>query len=336
LEPDVTRVRDRSFEIESIADICEVRSFSGRFHDPRRPADLLIEIPHGATRARHFETVERRLKGPLPADLLSFYFVNTDVGAPECAAEIARGVARPERVPELPRPRAVANSSSPSVVIVRSLVPRTFIDCNRDINGAAGDFRRANLTSAVPEYIRDSADVETLAALYSAYQTVAARAYDHVCGNGGLAIQLHTYAPRTVEIGGVGDDVVRKLREAYEPDRYATWRRRPDVDLITETAEGELLAAEGLVDAVKRQYRRIGIDAGENATYRLQPATLGLHHAARFPGRTLCVEINRARLADPFVPFEPMRLGRRKVRTMALPIVSACLETLSSREAVGA
>jgi hypothetical protein len=330
----VARVRDETFGIESIAGVCEVRVVSGRLHDPRRPADLLIEIPHGATRARHYETVERRLRGPLPADLRSFYFVNTDVGAPECAAEIARRVARPERVPELPRRGAFATSPPPSVVIVQSLIPRTFIDCNRDINGAAGDFRRANLTSAVPAYIRDPADVETLTALYSAYQAVAARAYDHVCGNGGLAIQLHTYAPRTVEIGGVGDDVVRQLREAYEPDRYATWPRRPDVDLITETAGGERLAAEPLVESVKQQYRRIGIGAEENTTYRLQPSTLGLYHAARLPGRTLCMEINRARLADPFVPFAPVRLGRRKVRRMALPIVSACLKTLASREAV--
>ena len=75
-----------------------------------------------------------------------------------CAAEIARGVVTPETIPELPEPTGPASPGAlpgRSVVVVRSLVPRTFVDCNRDIDGAADDFRRANLTSAIPGFIRD-------------------------------------------------------------------------------------------------------------------------------------------------------------------------------------
>ena len=105
------------------------------------------------------------------------------------------------------------------------------------------------------------------------------------------------------------------------------------MDLITEGASsagssnsaGSRLAPKALVEAVRQQYARIGIEASENATYRLHDSSMGYVHSSRYPGRVLCMEINRELLADPFTPFEEMSISESKARRMAAPIAAAWL-----------
>jgi len=291
---------DKTFD--SIPGVCEV----SHANIEGRPPDFLIELPHGATRETHFDTTRARLRGDYAADLKEFFFVNTDVGAPECAAEIAGALAR----------------AGAGVLIVRGLVPRTFIDCNRVIEGG---LRGDEMTPPVPEYVREKTDIETLTGIYRQYQGVAGRAYEHVCGAGGLALTLHTYAPRSVDIKRIDDDIVRALREAYEPERFETWERRPDVDVISEDTEGKRLAPSAVVDRLKREYAAIGVEVRENATYRLHPETMGHVHSSAYPGQVLCMEINRQRLADPFTPFAEMHIGPEKAARMAAPVAKALL-----------
>ena len=109
--------------MESLPGICEVVGGAG--------AEFLIEVPHGATREEHFDAARGRLAGEYAAELKEFFFVNTDVGAPEVAAEIARQLAE----------------AGHAVCTLRGLLPRTFIDCNRDIDaGLRGD----EMTPPVP------------------------------------------------------------------------------------------------------------------------------------------------------------------------------------------
>ena len=137
---------------------------------------------------------------------------------------------------------------------------------------------------------------------------------------------LHTYAPRFVEITKIDAGIVQALRAAYEPEQYERWRRRPDVDVISESSDGAKLAPAELVEAIRRNYAAAGIEATENATYRLDPSTMGHVHSIRYPERVLGLEISRARLADPFTPFEEMRVSEAKAVEMAVPIAAAFLE----------
>ena len=152
---------------------------------------------------------------------------------------------------------------------------------------------------------------------------MASGAYEQVCGTGGLALTLHTYAPRDVRIKHIDDDIVRALRAAYEPRRFKTWERRPDVDVISEDTSGTRLAPPGLVERLAREYAAIGVEMAENATYRLHPETMGYRHSAAFPGQVLCLEISRELLADPFTPFSEMCIGVQKVSRMARPVARA-------------
>jgi len=274
--------------------------------------DLLIELPHGATRGAHFDALRAKLVGVYPQDLKEFFFVNTDVGAPECAAEIARRLA----------------AGGASVLVVRCLIPRTFIDCNRLIDGTAST---GEMTPGMPEYVGDAQDVRALVRLHGSYQKLARRAYELVCAPGGVALTLHTYAPRNVKIDKIDDGIVRALRRAYEPQVYERWKRRPDVDLISEDVDGRQLAPPAIVQSLKREYAAIGIEVGENATYRLHPETMGYVRSVAHPERVLCMEISRELLADPFTPFEEMRIAARKVKHLVNPIVSA----LSTGVAIG-
>jgi len=282
--------------MESVPNVCEVVGGGG--------AEFLIEVPHGATRGEHFDAVRGRLEGEYAAELKEFFFVNTDVGAPEVAAEIAR----------------LLTEAGRTVCVLRGLVPRTFIDCNRDIDGG---LRGDEMTPPLPGYVRHRGDIDTLTGLYRRYRDVARRAYERICGSGGRALMLHTYAPRSVRITRIEDDIMERLREAYEPERYATWARRPDVDLISEDSAGKLLAPRGLVDRVRNEYAAAGIEVAENATYRLHPETMGHVYSSAYPGRILCIEISRELLADPFTPFEEMHIAPDKVARMARPVTRA-------------
>lgn len=314
--------------LQSIADVCElewVESPDGRGVSASSPApSLLIEVPHGATRRRHFEATRRLLEGRFPEDLEEFFYVNTDVGSIECARWVARMVVSPSDYPELELSGEAKNdpprSQIESVLIVRGLVARTFLDLNRVLVPT----KPSGMTPAIPGYVSRPEDVQSLTRMHGEYQELASRAYEMVCRSGS-ALVLHTYAPRIVEIDQVDDGIVEALRRAYAPDVYAELRRRPDVDLITESTDGSYLAPADWVRSLRSEYARIGIEVTENASYRLHESTTGYVHSANHPGRVLCVEINRELLADPFTPFAEMSISDLKARRMAAPIAAAFL-----------
>ena len=283
------------------------------FGPAARALDLLIEVPHGATERRHFDAVAARLAGPLPAGLEAFFHVNTDEGAPELALALARRLAGDWRVR-----------------VVRALIPRTLIDVNRVVGGEVA----AGMTAGLPPYLRGAADRELLLGLHARYTDLAETAYRDTCGGGGLALALHTYAPRAVEIE-VDDDIVGALRAAYRPEVYGRWRERPEIDLITRTPEGEDLAPRALVEDLRESLRAAGHETAENEAYTLHPASTGHRHARRWPGRVLCVEVRRDLLGDPWVPFEESRIGAAAAERLAAPIAAALDRALRRRERVG-
>jgi hypothetical protein len=322
------------YPLDSLADVYDVEVVTAPRASHDTPPDLLLEVPHGATRGRHFAATRRRLIGPFPDDLDQFFHVNTDVGSIECARHVARMVTRPDRYAELAE-LLDANGDAgrggmARVLILRGLVARTFIDCNRVIGGGPSRGLQGGLTPGLPAYVGRAEDVQTLEGMHRDYQTAAARAYETVCGAGGTALILHTYAPRSVRIDGVDRDIVAALRRAYEPANWDRWQRRPAVDVISETVDGRRLAPEALVRGLREGYARIGVAAAENSTYRLHDSTLGYVHSSNYPGQVLCLEINRELLADPFTPFVEMSISDRKARRMAAPIAAALLSHGSS------
>ena len=292
--------------IDSVPGVCDVEIVGDR----RRTPELLIEVPHGATLARQFDAVRARLVGPFPEDLAAFFFVNTAVGAPECAVALAALVAR----------------DGATALILRCLIPRTFADANRVLEAPAD--MAAGITPCIPDYVTDPADRRALGELHAAYQDVARRAHDVVCGQpGGRSVLLHTYAPRTVQIERIGAGIVEALRQAYAPGVYETWGLRSEVDVISEGTDGTSLAPRDLVDALSRECAQRDIELTENASYRLHPSTTGYAHATRYAGRVLCLELRRDLLAAPFTPFEEMRIDPARARHLADPIAAALRAT---------
>ena len=317
--------------IVSVEGVVELEWFGARGCDPARP-DLVLEVPHGATRTSDYERVRALLSPDLPADLIDFFYVNTDVGSTEYGRAVARAIASPEestlallsstdraRVAELP-PRGV--------LLARCLVPRTFIDCNRQVEPSVAP---GEMTAAINDYIREPRDIATLRDLHRRYHEVVALAYEHGCGHGGLGFMPHTYAPKSVSVDSFDGGIGRALREAYEPERYATWETRPEIDLITEAPPDTLLAPATLVAALRAQLTRADLEVKENASYRLHPATMGHAYSARYPGQILCVEVRRDLLAEPFTPFDEMTIAEHKVARVAAPIAAALLETMLAR-----
>lgn len=263
--------------------------------------ELLIEVPHGATDTADFTDLAAQLQSPLPEGLVEFFHVNTDVGAPELAAAIARALA----------PRTVE--------ILRCRIPRTFIDCNRRVDASAADFKAGKVTPGLMPWIVTPEDRALLRGRYDAYVAAVAAARARLAP-GGAMLLLHSYAPRTVDVE-VDDAIVASLRRAYQPDVEPTWPLRPALDLISRDADGTDHAPPGLLDALRAALAPLEIAA--SATYPLHPSTLAWDHAMALPGRVACLEVRRDLVADPFVPMQPVTIGAAKVAALAGPIARA-------------
>lgn len=290
--------------MQSIPDVVEVEVIRGERASPDA-LDLVIEIPHGATRTAEYARYAEQLTSPLPADLVDFFHVNTDSGAPELGVAIARRL-----VAELPE-RAVA--------IVRCRVPRTFIDCNRRIDASPEDYKAGKVTPGLMPWITSAEDRALLLAAYDGYVATVAAAKARLTP-GGVMLMLHSYAPRTVPVE-VDDHIVESLHAAYQPEAVPNWPLRPEVDIIGRELDGTDHAPGAVVDALRRELP--GMTVGESATYPMHPSTLAFEHVKAMPGRTLCLEVRRDLLADPFEPFAEARISPASLARLAPPIATA-------------
>lgn len=241
---------------------------------------LLIEVPHGADEPVHYDTVRSHLKSDLPDRLEKFFWVNTDVGA------WALG-------------RAIAARAGVPTVLVRCLIPRTFIDVNRLLEGAAG------MTPGLQPYITDPDDQAFLRELHLRYTATVEALFDQVP----RAVIPHTYAPRTVPITTIDAGIVEALERVYAPGRIGACPLRPEIDLITDTPEGVDLSPPGMADRLIERLQGDGFEAVRGGSYNLHPATMGRVWSERHPGSVLSFEVRRD-LVTTWNPFraKPMRM----------------------------
>ena len=292
----------------SIPGVLDLQRFDGARADPGALADLVIEVPHGATATVDFTSLAQRLKSPLPDALVDFFHVNTDAGAPELARAVAA--------------RFVEDHPARAALVLRCRVPRTFIDCNRKIDAAPEDFKAGKVTPGLMPWVTDPDDRALLQGLYDSYVRAVGEAVEGVMRAGGAMVMLHTYAPRSVDVE-VDQDIVTNLHRAYEPDVQPTWPLRPEVDLICRAPDGTSHAPAAVVMALQRELKAVDVTAEESATYPLHPSTLAWHHVMAWPGRTLCIEVRRDLVADPFEPFAEMKISAVRSAHIAHPIARA-------------
>ncbi len=294
-----------SSEWRSIPGVCEVTLVRGSSAGPL--PDLLLEVPHGATRSAHFDALRSALVGDFPADLRDFFFVNTDAGAPELALRLAEEV--------------VALDPSRCAAVLRCLLPRTFVDCNRVIDADARPQSSAagEMTAGVHAWVTEPHDLELLLARYGAYRRLVETTSEHVLGAGGLALMVHSYAMHSIAVQ-VDQRIVDRLRAEYAPERIRVRPLRPEVDLICADPNGRMLANAALATGFERELGAIGVGVARNATYALHPVTLANRIATRFPGRTLCFEVRRDLLVEEWKPFAEMRADERKLERLARPM----------------
>jgi hypothetical protein len=302
--------------IDSRDGVVTVELLCGAAATPSTPPEFLVEVPHGACRRAHYDALRSRMKGDLPDDLHCFFHINTDVGAWEYGRATAL--------------RVLAEHPKKSALVVRSLIPRTLIDCNRPATRAGGDLQKGALTAGVPSYIDHVDDHALLVSLHQHYVDVADAAFELVCGkNGGLAVIPHTYGPRTLGISGVGRDIVAQLRHACAPERESTWPLRADVDFLTHDPDGKDWSPPGLVATLVDAFAALGLEAKSNHAYNLHPASLGHTWSTRYPGRVLCLEVRRDHLVQQWTPFEEMTVVADRVDRVADALAPAVSRMLS-------
>ena len=264
------------------------------------PPTLVIEVPHGADEQVHYDTLRAELHSPLPAHLERFFWVNTDVGAYALGRRIAERTA----------------AAGGSALVLRCLIPRTFIDVNRRVDTA-----EPGMTPGLQPYITDARDCTLLLELHQRYTAAAEAAYSRVLP-GGFAVIPHTYAPHTVPITVIDANIVTELERVYQPAIHATCPLRPAIDLITETPEGEDRSPPGVVDALRTLFAQQGIEAVQDHSYNLHPATMGRVWSDRWPGRIVCFEARRDVVTD-WNPFGPKPLREDRIDAIAAVLVQA-------------
>jgi hypothetical protein len=287
----------------SVENVVDVELLRGAAAEPGALPDLLIEVPHGADERRHYDALRQRLRGDLPDELHLFFNMNTDVGAWAYgrATALALITAEPKR----------------SILLLRSLIPRTFVDCNRRVDYQGGRPEDGALTAGIPSYVRDDRDRALLLELHESYCRVARRAFEIVCGAGGFALVPHSYGPRTLGIDAVDDEIVSKLRFACAPERHDTWPLRAEVDLLTRDAAGRVLAPEGLEERLLTDFAAAGFGVKANDTYNLHASTLANEWSTTYPGQVLCLEVRRDALVERWTPFEEMKVVDAKCERVA-------------------
>jgi hypothetical protein len=290
--------------LASIPDIIDVELVRGQSAGDGG-LDLVIEIPHGATQTADYERVARRLTSPLPEGLVDFFHVNTDAGAPELGLAIARAF--------------VAADPRRAAAVLRCRIPRTLIDCNRQIDASPEDFKAGKVSPGLMPWITTPEDRALLRGLHAGYVEAVHAARDQLHPRGAMLL-LHPSAPRTVDVE-VDLDIVKNLRAAYQPDKEPTWPLRPELDVIGKGLDGTTYAPPAVVDAMRTGLAPLTVADG--ATYPLHPSTQAYDHVMALPGRALCVEVRRDLLADPFEPFAQMRIAPAKVDRLAGPMAQA-------------
>jgi hypothetical protein len=303
--------------LASIPEIVDVEVMRGRDAGHDDVPAFLVEVPHGADERRHYDRLRSRLVGALPDELHAFFHLNTDVGAWSYGRRVA------ERLIEL--------SPARSAVVVRSLIPRTFIDCNRPATKAGGDLAQGGLSAGIPSYVRDERDVALLTDLHRQYVDVAAAAFAAVCGGGGLALVPHTYGPRSLGIKAVDDDIVKNIKWACEPEREATWPLRADVDLLTRDGQARELSPPGMEQALLEAFGAAGFSTKANDTYYVHESSLAHTWSTTYPGQLMCLEVRRDVLVPQWRPFEETTAAPMKVERVADVLVPVLHEALQRR-----
>jgi hypothetical protein len=277
---------------------------------------LLVEVPHGADERGHYDALRARLVGDLPADLHEFFHVNTDIGAWQYG----------RRVAEL----LVAERPQLSAMVVRSLIPRTFIDCNR-LEETQESLQAGGLTAGLAPYVEHPDDRALLVSLHRAYVRLIEDAYAEVCDGGGFALTPHTYGPYNLPIAHIDRGIVEALRACHRPEVIPTLSVRPEVDLLTRTKEGVRLAPEGIVHDLLAAFAAAGHRPTEGAAYSLQPSTQTWRFVTRYPEQVLCLEVRRDLLVETYTGLSAMVVREDAADRVARPLAAAIGRWLDRR-----
>ncbi len=302
-------------EIEIIPGVAQIERWWGASANRETPPTLLIEVPHGADERQHFDALRSRLVGDLPEDLHVFFHVNTDIGAWDIGKQVTERIlrARPDT----------------SALLIRCLIPRTFIDANR-LEATEDKLGAGGMTAGVAPYVEDAADIALLLSLHRAYIARVEVAYADICGRGGLAFSPHTYGPYMLPIAKIDRDIVSALRACHAPDVRSTLAVRPEIDLLTRTQDGVRHAPEGLVDLLLTRLTDAGFLPVEASTYTLHPSTQLWRFVMAYTGQVFALEVRRDLLVDAYEPTDAMTVSEDKVARVAAPIADAMLASRAS------
>ena len=184
-------------------------------------------------------------------------------------------------------------------------------------------YRDGGVTLDCQGHITEDSDRQLLLERYQAYLDTATQLMETVCGRGGLALILHSYAPRSVGIASVGGDIVQQLHWAHQPVVFEDWPLRPVVDFIVGDPTGVVVTDQHWLDALSCYCVRKDCLSLLQETYPLHPVTTAHRFVMSYAPRVLCIEVRRIGWSVNLCPLCPSLRRQKRSSPFALALASA-------------
>lgn len=277
---------------------------------------LLLHVPHSAVDQERLYAFMAYLGIPQadwPAHFETFCNTNGDQGAGPYSRKLAEILTSRERVSDLVSSglleeeqgeAAMALADSLVVVGLFGNCHRSVLDLNRAFSYAPNEIKMM-LTAAMPSWIQERfpESRERAKVVHEAAMAIEEKLYPQVCQEGAFGVlNAHTYMPFNPQ--------VRSLETLYEdmfgiydsPSLYEKHKKehpRPDIECMTATKAGELLAPADLIGLFIEKLQLAGYhDIALNRPFYHVDAAMGSQRAKAHKGWVTILEIARDLFVD--------------------------------------
>lgn len=318
---------------------------------------ILFHIPHSAVDRERLYAFMECLQIPhaeWPEHFETFCHTNGDQGAGEYAKRLAEMVTSREYMASLVEAGLLeeclldaARALADELVIVGLFgnCHRSVLDLNRGFSYAPNEIKMM-LTAAMPAWIQERfpGSMERARAVHQAAMAIEDALYPQVCQAGAFGVlNLHTYMPFNPQVRAVStlyEDMYRIYADAEEYARHKNKHPRPDIECLTATREGELLAPADLTGLFFEKLQLMGYhDIALNRPFYHVEAAMCTQRAMKHRGWVTVLEVARDLFLDDRVDYRTqiveqgvVTISEEQVEKMSAGMAAAMVSWMLKRK----
>lgn len=285
------------------------------------PPKLLLHAPHCAVQREHIQALMELFEIPedqWPAHFEFFCYANGDQGSEEYTRRVAEILTSVEEVDRLVIERLIPRElqeqarevvQTMSITALLTNCHRSILDLNRVFDYNPTD-SRSQLTPPMPAFIPKLSpqSVDIAHKIHQEAMAIEERLYAEVCQPGRYGVlNAHTYMPINPTIQSF-DTLYQEMHDIFDSDEtyqaYFKNCKRPDIEFITATATGEVLAPPHTIGFLVDKFQRVGVtDISLNAPYYHVDSATCTQRSHMYKGWITIIEIARDLFLESRAPY---------------------------------